>query len=62
MHRLKVSHLAAEYAKNEIITGETITYHTVDDITVITVYDKDMNIIRDFMFRDVFRIEREHRN
>ncbi len=59
MDRVKISYLAAGFVKNELITGHTVTNHTIDDITTILVYDKDLNLVEDYMFRDVFRIERE---
>jgi hypothetical protein len=59
MDRVKISYLAAGWVKNELITGHTVTYHTIDDITMITVYDKSLNIVQDYTFRDVFRIRRQ---
>jgi len=58
MDRVKVSYLAAGWVKNELITGHTVTHHTLDDITVVTVYDKKLNIVEDYSYRDVFRIRR----
>lgn len=59
MDRVKISYLAAGWAKNETISGYTVTNHTIDDITIIVVYGKDMDTVEDYMFRDVFRIHRK---
>lgn len=59
MDRVKVSYLAAGWAKIELITGHTVIHSTVNDITLITVYDKELNIVEDYTFRDVFRIKRQ---
>jgi len=59
MDRVKISYLAAGFVKNETITGFSVTNHTIEDITIIVVYDEDMNMVEDYMFRDVFRIRRK---
>jgi hypothetical protein len=58
MDRVKISYLAAGFVKNETIIGHTVTNHTIEDITIVVVYDKKLNVVADYMFRDVFRIGR----
>jgi len=58
MDKVKISYLVAGFVKNETITGHTVTNHTIEDITIVVVYDKKLNVVADYMFRDVFRIRR----
>lgn len=59
MDVVKISHLAAGFVKNVPVTGDLVTIDTDGDITVVTVYDKDMNLVEDHMFRDVFHVHRK---
>jgi hypothetical protein len=59
MDIVRVSYLAARYAKNEVISGHTVTIHTVDDLTTVSVYDKDFVMTEEYIFRDVFRSHRK---
>lgn len=59
MDTVKISYLAAGFVKNELVTGHLVTVHTIGAITVITVYDKDMKIVEDHTFRDVFHTHRK---
>jgi len=62
MDRVKISYLAAGFVKNETITGHSVTYHTLEDLTMVTVYNKELNITHEYQFRDVFRVHRKFSN
>ncbi len=62
MDRVKISYLAAGWVKNELITGHKVTYHTLEDLTMVTVYDKELNVTHEYQFRDVFRVHRKFGN